>query len=185
MQSSLTLSLLRCIITEGNVYYDDYLTDNLNLEDLRSNITIIPQIPELLSGNSFVHFLDPKLNGVYPGTLRRNLDPFDQHDDSTLNNSLRASGLFSLTSDDNNNRLSLDSIISAGGNNLSVGQRQIIALARAIIRQSKLLILDEATSAIGMNPSPLAQKFLLSATLKCRPRNRLRHSSLSPARTWK
>ncbi|KAF5313867.1 hypothetical protein D9619_013092 [Psilocybe cf. subviscida] len=141
--SSLTLSLLRCIITQGNVYYDDILTDRLNLEDLRSNITIIPQMPELLSG-----------------TLRRNLDPFDQHDDSTLNNSLRASGLFSLNSEGENNRLSLDSNISAGGNNLSVGQRQIIALARAIIRQSKLLILDEATSAIDHETDSIIQASL-------------------------
>lgn len=157
----MTLSLLRCIITQGNVYYDDILTDKLNLEDLRSNITIIPQMPELLSGNTIVHFCDPQLNIIYPGTLRRNLDPFDQHDDSTLNNSLRASGLFSLNSEAENNRLSLDSNISAGGNNLSVGQRQIIALARAIIRQSKLLILDEATSAIGMTSSSLARKILM------------------------
>lgn len=61
LQSSLTLSLLRCIITEGNVYYDGYLTDKLNLEDLRSNITIIPQMPELLSGNTVLRSRELKL----------------------------------------------------------------------------------------------------------------------------
>ena len=66
------------------------------------------------------------------------MDPFEQNDDATLNNALRASGLFSLQTDTDEARLNLDRDIAGGGKNLSVGQRQIIALARAILRNSKL-----------------------------------------------
>ncbi|KAH8086646.1 hypothetical protein BXZ70DRAFT_549376 [Cristinia sonorae] len=142
-KSSLTLSLLRCIFTEGNVVYDGLDTGKVNLDALRSSITIIPQVPELLSG-----------------TLRQNLDPFDQYDDATLNDALRAAGLFSLQKDEDDGRITLDSPISSGGGNLSVGQRQILALARAIVRRSKLLILDEATSAIDYETDTVIQTSL-------------------------
>ncbi|KAH7913221.1 hypothetical protein BJ138DRAFT_1059515 [Hygrophoropsis aurantiaca] len=142
-KSSLTLSLLRCIFTDGNVYYDGIPTSSINLDILRSNITIIPQMPELITG-----------------TLRQNLDPFDQHDDAVLNNALRSAGLFELQDDEDDGRLTLESEISSGGSNLSVGQRQILALARAMVRGSKLLILDEATSAIDYKTDTLIQSSL-------------------------
>ncbi|KAJ3718421.1 hypothetical protein C8R42DRAFT_723772 [Lentinula raphanica] len=142
-KSSLTLSLLRCIFTEGTVLYDGVATDRINLDALRSNITIIPQVPELLSG-----------------TLRQNLDPFGQYDDATLNDSLRAAGLFALQTEMNEGRITLDSSIASGGGNLSVGQRQILALARALVRGSKLLILDEATSAIDYRTDTIIQDSL-------------------------
>ncbi|KAJ6594300.1 hypothetical protein B0H19DRAFT_1094896 [Mycena capillaripes] len=121
-KSSLTLSLLRCIFTEGTVYYDGISTASLNLDVLRSNMTIIPQFPELFSGS-----------------IRTNLDIFGQFDDATLNSALSAAGLSSLQDEMTEGKLTLDNAASG----LSQGQRQIIALARAIVRGSKLLILDE------------------------------------------
>ncbi|PSR81332.1 hypothetical protein PHLCEN_2v6411 [Hermanssonia centrifuga] len=102
-KSTLTLALLRCIYTEGTVWYDGIPTHTVNLDALRSNITIIPQVPELLSG-----------------TLRQNLDMFNQYDDAALNDALRAAGLFSLQHLHNENRLTLDSKIASAGGNLSL-----------------------------------------------------------------
>lgn len=71
------------------------------------------------------------------------MDPFEQYDDAALNDALRSSGLLNLEDEEGRSRVTLDSKISTGGSNLSVGEKQIIALARAMVRGSKLLILDE------------------------------------------
>ena len=76
------------------------------------------------------------------------MDPFEEHDDATLNDALRVAGLFTLQEGLGEKKLTLDSSIASGGGNLSIGQRQILALARAMLRSSKLLILDEGTGSI-------------------------------------
>ena len=78
-KSTITLALLRAIKTSGKCYFDGIATDTINLDALRSNITLIPQQPELLKG-----------------TLRENLDPFGERSDIELNGALHAAGLFSL-----------------------------------------------------------------------------------------
>ncbi|TFK40612.1 P-loop containing nucleoside triphosphate hydrolase protein [Crucibulum laeve] len=142
-KSSLALSLMRCIPTKGDVYYDEVLTTSISISTLRANISIIPQDPDLLTGS-----------------LRENLDPFSEHDDSDLYDALRSAGFFNLESGSDGRQLSLDTQLSSGGNNLSVGQRQIVALARTLVRGSKLLILDEATSAIDYKTDSVIQTAL-------------------------
>lgn len=183
-KSSVALALLRALKTSGKVYYDGLATDEINLDALRSKITLIPQQPELMHG-----------------TLRENLDPFSQHDDALLNDALRSAGLYRMkeftdssaeTVHDaessllaNNSKtvaepepsneeveIGLDTMVESGGTNFSLGQRQIIALARAIVRRSKLLILDEATASIGeLFDSVSKSRYLLLFRLRNRRRN--------------
>ncbi|KAG8986758.1 hypothetical protein FRB90_003805 [Tulasnella sp. 427] len=140
-KSSLSLSLLRMIPTTGSVFFDGVDTQKVNLDSLRNNITIIPQQPELISG-----------------TLRYNLDPFGEHDDADLNACLRSAGLFNLQKDDDEDKIGLDTEVASGGTNFSLGQRQIIALARAMVRRSKIYLLDEATASVDYKTDAAIQE---------------------------
>ncbi|THH09762.1 hypothetical protein EW145_g1770, partial [Phellinidium pouzarii] len=160
-KSSIALALLRAIKTAGKVYYDGLATDEMNLDALLSNITLTPQQP-----------------GLIHGTLRENLDPFGQHDDASLNDAKHA-GQWEAENDtpttgaeenagdtQAKTRIGLDTMIESGGANFSLGQRQIIALARAIVRRSKLLILDEATAAIGESSADYDTDSAIQKTLR-------------------
>lgn len=160
-KSSLTLALFRFLeAQQGSIHIDGLDISKIKLHSLRSRLAIIPQDPVLFSG-----------------TVRSNLDAFDEHTDSELRDALErvhlvtpsafttrppTPGSLTPTSTSANQNInpftSLLSPITEGGLNLSQGQRQLLCLARAIVSRPKIMVLDEATSAVDMSTDTLIQR---------------------------
>ncbi|KAH9000229.1 P-loop containing nucleoside triphosphate hydrolase protein [Lactarius akahatsu] len=152
-KSSLLLALFRILEpAEGTILIDDVDITKIGLYDLRSAMTIVPQSPDL-----------------FEGTLRENIDPVGEHQDADIWEALKQATVASqahLKEYVESLPEGLDAPVKEGGSSLSAGQRQLICFARALLRKTKILVLDEATSAVDLETDKAIQDIIRGPQFK-------------------
>ena len=148
-KSSIMSTLFRLIeLSGGSITIDGLDIGKVGLRDLRSRLSIIPQDPTL-----------------FRGTVRSNLDPFNEHTDLELWSALRQADLVgenqSMEDKGPNTRINLDATVEEEGLNFSLGQRQLMALARALVRGSRIIVCDEATSSVDFETDRKIQQTIV------------------------